>query len=146
MPKRFDLHWLFNEKRINATVLRPLNEVDYVSSRVIKHSIAGNKPAFLQQQLFINNNQISNYKNKYRIGNSGGMLHVVNRRNVNSTRKQPQHHHSDHSYSITYDRISNTTICRLRIKDIDEHHKGVYKCKYDKVETKYNLEFKSKSI
>ncbi len=60
-----------------------------------------------------------------------------NRRNLDKRRHLA-------SYAIINERHNNNvTISKLRIKNLDDFHKGVYKCKYDKVEAKFHLDFKS---
>lgn len=50
----------------------------------------------------------------------------------------------DDTFTVIVDRVHNVTVSRLRLKHIDEQHKGVYKCRYDMVEAAYRLDFKSR--
>jgi hypothetical protein len=47
-------------------------------------------------------------------------------------------------YTILYHRAQNVSTSTLKLVNLDHMSKGVYKCKYDKVEAKYFLDFKGK--
>jgi len=68
--------------------------------------------------------------------------------NTNSTSSSPPSKHRQQPSSqlssiiIQNDKINNMTISKLRITSLNEQtHKGVYRCKYDKLEAKYTLDF-----
>ena len=53
---------------------------------------------------------------------------------------------NDNKFTIVYYRTQNLSTSTLKIFNLNMDNKGVYKCKYDKVEAKYILDFKSKQL
>ena len=49
-------------------------------------------------------------------------------------------------YTILYHRAHNVSTTTLKLVNLDHASKGVYKCKYDKVEAKYFLDFKGNRL
>lgn len=118
LPRRFELSWVFNDKKLN---LEALNRFEDNSTRTQANGsmhFAKNRKA---QKILKTN-------------------YYINRRSVVNQRKK-----SDHldTYLLINDRIQNTSVSRLRIRDLSELHRGLYKCRYDKVEARYHLEVKS---
>ena len=65
--------------------------------------------------------------------------------NTNSSSSSSGKQQRQSSITIVNEKINNTTISKLKITSANEQlHKGVYRCKYDKLEAKYTLDFKSK--
>ena len=116
LPKRFEMNWVFNEKKIIAPIITR-NE-DHLSS-----STNGTKKK-----------SSSHRRHVHRAEDSEEQVHF-HRRHI-----KRNHEHS--GFSVYIEQINNVTVSRLRIKELSESHRGVYKCRYDKIETKHVLEFK----
>ena len=127
LPAKFEVHWLFNEHKIEAyTINRVLsgNSSDHIRSHINDtHSMHYNPRDGVALKL----------KSKKHFTKFG----KVNRRSVSNHKTK---------YTIVNDKIQNLTISRLKIKDLDDFHKGMYKCRYDKAEAKYNLDIKCNKI
>lgn len=102
LPKRFELTWIFNEKRINT---HHTNQ-----TKLRRHN-----------------------SDKSSLEQSSSSHHV---------RRAHRDLFAHDAFSITTELKDNLTISRLTIKSLSDSHRGVYKCRYDKIETKYNLDFK----
>lgn len=62
---------------------------------------------------------------------------------VLKTYRQVDSQNISQTYLAIVDRVHNVTVSRLKIRELDWFHKGVYKCKYDQAEAYYNLDFES---
>ena len=49
-------------------------------------------------------------------------------------------------HTILYHRAQNVSTSTLKLANVESAEKGVYKCKYDRIEAKYVLDFKSERI
>lgn len=54
-------------------------------------------------------------------------------------------HFSSGKYTVLTEQNQNISVSTLKIVDLEHQNKGVYKCKYDKAEAKYHLDFKTKN-
>lgn len=62
-----------------------------------------------------------------------------------SRKRRNSNRSSNELFVIVNDKINNLTLSKLRIINLNEkNHKGIYRCKYDKLEAKYHLDFKQK--
>ena len=104
LPIRYELHWIFNDKKLEANVINKQLKAESTESR----------------------------------GKA--------KRNTDVIDYNKKHNTILGSYTIINEKVQNVTISKLKIKNLDEYHKGTYKCKYDKVESKFNLDFKSITI
>lgn len=71
--------------------------------------------------------------------------HSKNFKNLSEISQTRSKRNANRSFVIYNDKINNYTISKLRISNLNEQlHKGVYKCKYDKLEAKFHLDLKPK--
>ncbi len=133
LPKRFDLNWVFNEKKIHAHVLTSANGT-YGSGGKFKR----NRHARHSARFFIGEEEKRAEETEQRLANH-------RHRNAKRSHHQQQQHEmtGHHGYTIFNENVNNVTVSRLKITDLSDAHRGVYKCRYDKIETKLTLEFKS---
>jgi hypothetical protein len=132
LPKRFDLNWVFNEKRINAPVLTAANG-SYGNAAVGK-----TKRHHPSRTFFIN-------EEEERADRSEQLLYNHRHQHQRSRRHHKRSHHEIaglHGYTIFNQVVNNVTVSRLKITDLSDAHRGVYKCRYDKIETKLTLDLK----
>ena len=129
LPSNQVIHWLFNENEINANVVyKPASskETDTAVTTNLKAE-SSSKPA-------------SNSKEKT------SKNHHSHQHNAVHTSKTKRFDHASPTFVIEIEKLAsnnqNVTISKLIIKDLDHHHKGAYKCKYDKVESRYHLDLK----
>ena len=121
LPANQEIHWFFNENKINANVV-------YKASATSKEG-----------------------------GQQSADLVETASKHTKDKPSHPSHHskskrfdHTSPTFAIELDKLANNnnnqnlTTSKLIIKDLDHHHKGSYKCKYDKVEAKYHLDLKLK--
>ncbi|CAF0864976.1 unnamed protein product [Brachionus calyciflorus] len=102
LPKRFELNWFFNDKKLTVYQDRkyPLDKKRHASF----------------ESIFENDS----------------FIHIKKKSTENSE-----------FFSIVNEKFQNLTLSRLKIRDLTERHKGVYKCKYDRIESKYYLDIKN---
>jgi hypothetical protein len=119
LPKRFELNWVFNDRKISVPV-------NHTNSSARKSHKVRNLGEIRETEV---------HYHKKRTDMSGETLNPP-------FFSSDLHHHK--SFQIFNENHSNNvTISRLVIHDIKEHHKGVYKCRYDKIEGKINLDLKT---
>lgn len=119
LPSRFDLYWTFNDKKItNANIINKINHHHHHNSDNNKKNNQNNK-TFKSSNSLIKQQQLRDRRNNNNNSNQSGLV-IIN------------------------DKINNQTISKLRILNFDEQNKGIYRCKYEKLEAKYIVDLKSK--
>ena len=112
LPSRYELHWAFNDKIIDAKIIDEKNTE--IKSQKVSDELKSNVYSLKKRS-------VSSEDNTKRTRN----IELI---------------------TIANHLINNVTISKLKIKDLADHNKGVYRCKYDKIEAKFHLDFKSKGI
>jgi hypothetical protein len=122
MPNRHELQWFFNDEKIHPKMDKHHH---HQQQQTKEHNHLETKDHGSQAR----NTSIKRHKRK------NGSTHRRNsllKRNLNT-------------FTIINDNSTSTnkTISKLRIDNLEEFHKGVYKCRYEKAEAKFTLDFKS---
>jgi hypothetical protein len=121
---RHELQWFFNDEKINSHIdkNRPSQYEETKSRHHFQAKDLGSRAR---------NTSVKRHKRK---NGSAHRRNSILKRNLNS-------------FTIINDNSTSTnkTISKLRIDNLEEFHKGVYKCRYEKAEAKFSLDFKSNS-
>ncbi len=127
LPSRFDLYWTFNDKKItNANIINKMNHNNH--HHHYNHD---------------NNNKKNNQNNKTF---KSSIIKQQQQQQLRDRRNNNNNNNNQSGLVIINDKINNQTISKLRILNFDEQNKGIYRCKYEKLEAKYIVDFKSKGI
>jgi hypothetical protein len=123
MPNKYELYWTVNNRRIQT------------KPQLIKHNLVkkANKRRNLDHRFY--------YENGHRIHHH---QHSHHHKYKHQRRSIDGSHFDFDLYFIQVQTLNDITTSRLRMNSLENDHRGVYKCHYDKFEVKYELDFEPK--
>jgi hypothetical protein len=137
LPKRFELTWIFNERKISAHTLTSANGT-YGRQQQNGKSRRHHEKVLLINEEEKKAEELEQLMRSHRHHSQPRLHHAK--------RSHQQEASGHHGYTIFNEQFNNVTMSRLKITDLGDIHRGVYKCRYDKIETKITLDFKSNKV
>ena len=136
LPLNQELYWQYEDAKIETPNVITINDISLKSAPITTAPAASPTHHHHHHQ---NHETMIKHKKSH---NSNA---TTNRRVMRKSKRNERPAMS--SFRIELDRSdyeNNVTISKLIIKNLDSNHRGHYKCRYESVEAKYHLEFKSK--